>query len=45
MEQVYLYVGEVLAQAGLLGFFMALVGKLINIIGKSLTRGDIIFYY
>lgn len=42
MSDIYLIVGETLGQAGMLGFFMALVGKLINIIGKALTRGEII---
>lgn len=42
MEDIYLVVGQSLAQSGMLGFFMALVGKLINIMGKALTRGEII---
>lgn len=42
MTDIYLITGETLAQAGMLGFFMALVGKLINIMGKALTRGEII---
>lgn len=42
MKDLYIVVGENLAQSGMLGFFMALVGKLINIMGKALTRGEII---
>ena len=42
MTDIYFITGQTLAQAGLLGFFMALLGKLINIMGKALTRGEII---
>lgn len=42
MNELYIVVGESLAQSGMLGFFMALIGKLINIVGKALTRGEII---
>lgn len=42
MEGVYAVIGEYMAQAGFIAMFMCVVAKLINIILKAFTRGEIV---
>lgn len=40
--EIYLIIGETMAQAGVIALFMTLLAKLINILLKALTRGEIV---